>query len=57
MTPITDLIRKHGSQQKLADLMGVHQSQISRWVKLGAMVCPLLGEVWLKSRDVKPILE
>jgi hypothetical protein len=57
MTPITDLIRKHGSQQKLADLMGVHQSQIARWVKLGAMVCPLLGEVWLKSRDVKPILE
>jgi len=57
MIPIQDLIRKFGGQKKLAEMMGVHQSQIARWVRLSAMVCPLLGEVWLKTKNVNPIYE
>lgn len=53
MTPIRDLVKKYGSQQKLADAMGVQQNQINRWCKAEALVSQLTGEVYIKTKTVK----
>ena len=53
MTTIRELVKKYGSQQKLADAMGVQQNQINRWCKAGALVSPLTGEVYIKTKTVK----
>lgn len=49
MTPIKNLIQKHGGQVKLAAKMGVTQPQISRWLKNGAYVDEQSGAVYIKS--------
>lgn len=54
MKHINDLIKQYGTQQKLADAMGVSQSQIARWVKLRAYVSDA-GEVYTISSRVKPL--
>ena len=56
MTPIRALVKKYGSTRKLADAMGVHQPQVQRWVKSDAFVSELTGEVYIKTRDVKPLI-
>lgn len=45
MKPIADLVKKHGTQKKLADAMGSTQSMISKWVHKGALV-DSKGNVW-----------
>lgn len=54
MKHITDLIKQYGTQQKLADAMGVSQSQIARWVRLDAHVCQS-GNVYIMTRKVNPV--
>ena len=49
MTPIKTLIQQHGGQVKLAAIMGKSQTQISRWLKLGAYVDEKTGDVYCKS--------
>jgi hypothetical protein len=46
MIPIKTLIKKHGGQVKLAAKMGKTQSQVARWLKLGAYVDELTGDVY-----------
>lgn len=55
MKHINDLIKQYGTQQKLADAMGVSQSQIARWVRIGAFVNVYLGEVYILTRKVNPV--
>lgn len=55
MKHINDLIKQYGTQQKLADAMGVSQSQIARWVRIGAFVNAYLGEVYILTRKVNPV--
>ena len=50
MKPISELIKQYGTQKKLAKAMGTDQGQISRWVKLDALVTND-GAVWVKKRD------
>jgi hypothetical protein len=50
MKPIAELIKQYGTQRKLAVAMGTDQGQISRWVKLDALVTDD-GAVWVKKRD------
>lgn len=54
MTSIKQLIKQYGTQQKLADAMGVSQSQIARWVRLDAYVCSS-GNVYILTRKVNPL--
>lgn len=51
MTPIKTLIQKHGGQVKLASKMGKTQSQVARWLKLGAYVDEQTGDVYTKSAE------
>ena len=53
MTTIRELVKKYGSQQKLADAMGVQQNQVARWCKSEAIVSPMTGEVYIKTKTVK----
>jgi hypothetical protein len=50
MKPIAELIKQYGTQKKLAKAMSTDQGQISRWVKLDALVSDD-GSVWVKRRD------
>lgn len=52
---VNDLIKQYGTQQKLADAMGVSQSQVARWVRIGAFVNVYLGEVYILTRKVNPL--
>lgn len=54
MKSIKQLAAEYGSQQKLADAMGVHRPQVSRWVKLNAHIDED-GGVYIKTRSVKPV--
>ena len=54
MKSIKELVAKYGSQQKLADAMGVHRPQVSRWVKLDAHIDED-GGVYIKTRSVNPV--
>jgi hypothetical protein len=49
MTQIKTLIQKHGGQVKLAAKMGKTQSQVARWLKLGAYVDEQTGAVYTQS--------
>ena len=52
MITIRDLVKKYGSQQKLADAMGTSQNQVARWCKRNAIVSPLTGEVYIRTKVV-----
>lgn len=52
MKHINDLIKEFGTQQKLAEAMGVSQPQIARWVRIGALVSELTGEVYILTKTV-----
>ena len=52
MKPITDLVKKYGSTYKLAAAMGTSQPQVMRWVKNGALVSELTGEVYILTKTV-----
>ena len=50
MKPIAELIKQYGTQKELAKAMDTDQGQISRWLKLDALVTDD-GAVWVKRRD------
>jgi hypothetical protein len=52
MKPISDLVKKYGSTYKLAAAMGTSQPQVMRWVKSGALVSELTGEVYILTKTV-----
>lgn len=52
MKPISDLVKKYGSTYKLAAAMGTSQPQVMRWVKNGALVSELTGEVYILTKTV-----
>lgn len=55
MISIKDLIERYGSQRALALAMGVHQPQVNRWLKAGALVSEQTGDVYIKTRTTKPL--
>lgn len=56
MKNINDLIKQYQSQQKLAEVLGTSQTQVSRWARNGAFINVKTGEVFVKSQvQVKPL--
>ena len=55
MIAIKDLVKQYGTQQKLADAMGVATQDVSRWSRGDYMVIPLTGEIYRLTRTVNAL--
>lgn len=56
MKNISYLIKEYQSQQKLAEVLGTSQAQVSIWARNGAFINTETGEVFVKSQvQVKPL--